>query len=652
MRWTDAIPAPRRASAPHPATRLRSLAERLVMRDGVARPAPAMTGDALAWTIAVPLAVWLRDDLALGLVRPVGILVVLAAVVAAQLAVGVVGGLYRGRQGYGSADEITRLVAVTIVATCVVGAPVLALAPAIDLPRSTLAIAGPIALLLMGSARYTLRVLLESGHRPAHEAEPALVLGAGYAGTHLVRRMRTDEHSPLRAVGLVDDDPRLRGAIRCGVRVLGSRADLADTVRATGATRLVVAIARADAELLRAIESQARALGLDVLVMPPFAEMVRGAAGVTDLRRLRIEDVVGRHPIETDVERVAGCVAGRRVLVTGAGGSIGAELCRQLARWSPAELIMLDRDETALQAVQLDVHGNGLLASRDVVLADVRDAEAIAEIFADRRPEVVFHAAALKHLPMLEQYPDEAWKTNVLGTQAVLAAAESVGVETFVNISTDKAANPTSVLGHSKRLAERLTASSATRARGRFLSVRFGNVLGSRGSMLPVFAALIEAGGPVTVTHPDVTRYFMSIPEACELVAQAAAIGRPGEVLILDMGEPVRILDVAQRMIAMSGKPVDIVFTGLRPHEKLHEELVGPDEHGERLGHPLITQAPVPPLDASLLDKAVWDARWHAAPEPAREPAREPAPAPLAPRPDLVGAALRRRDLDRTEPLR
>lgn len=643
MRWTDAGPAPRRAQTAEPVATLRALAEHLVMRDGVARRTPAMTGDALAWTIAVPLAVWLRADLAVGSVRTLDVLGVVIAVVAAQLVVGSVGGLYRGRQGYGSADEITRLVAVTAVATCVVGIPALALAPWIDLPRSTIAIAGPIALLLMGSARYTLRVLLESGHRPAREAEPALVLGAGYAGTHLVRRMRTDEHSPLRAVGLVDDDPRLRGAMRCGVRVLGSRADLAAIVRATGATRLVVAIARADAELLGAIETQTSALGLDVLVMPPFAEMVRGAAGVTDLRRLRIEDIVGRHAIETDVARVAGCVTGKRVLVTGAGGSIGAELCRQLARMSPAELIMLDRDETALQAVQLDVHGNGLLATRDVVLADVRDAEAIAEIFADRRPQVVFHAAALKHLPMLEQYPDEGWKTNVLGTRAVLEAAEAVDVETFVNVSTDKAANPTSVLGCSKRLAERLTAASAARASGRFLSVRFGNVLGSRGSMVPVFAALIEAGGPVTVTHPDVTRYFMSIPEACELVVQAAAIGRPGEVLILDMGEPVRILDVARRMIAMSGKPVDIVFTGLRPHEKLHEELVGPDEHGERLVHPLITQAPVPPLDASLLDKHVWDARWH------RAPAAHAAPD--AARPDAV-RALGGRDLRTAEPLR
>lgn len=642
MRTATTTRAPRRAELADAVAHLRRLVERVLMRDGVARPVPSIAGDALAWTIAVPAAVWLREDLAPGWLPPPTLLAVIAAVVLAQVVVGHAVGLYRGRQGYGSAEEVVTLVGVATVAALAIGAPMLLVAPAPGIPRTALVIGAPIALLLMASMRYALRILLESAHRPTPTAQPALVLGAGYAGTHLVRRMRTDEHSPLRAVGLVDDDPRLRGAARCGVRVLGTRADLARIVADTGATRLVVAVARADAALLGEIEAQTSALGLEVLVLPPFADMMRGTAQVTDLRALRIEDIVGRHPVDTDVERVAGCVAGRRVLVTGAGGSIGAELCRQLARWSPAELIMLDRDESALQAVQLDLHGNGLLSSRDVVLADVRDEQTIAEIFAERRPQVVFHAAALKHLPMLEQYPDEGWKTNVLGTRAVLAAAEAVGVETFVNISTDKAANPTSVLGHSKRLAERLTAATATRASGRFLSVRFGNVLGSRGSMVPVFAALIEAGGPLTVTHPDITRYFMSIPEACQLVVQAAAIGRPGEVLILDMGEPVRILDVAQRMIAMSGKPIDIVFTGLRPHEKLHEELIGPDEHGERLGHPLITQAPVPPLPHHELDKQAWDARWHRAPTSA-----------VATRADRMAAPHRApRSLDRTETLR
>ena len=242
------------------------------------------------------------------------------------------------------------------------------------------------------------------------------------------------------------------------------------------------------------------------------------------------------------------------------------------------------------------VNGNGLLSTKETVLADIRDADAIRRVFEEYRPEVVFHAAALKHLPMLERYPEEGWKTNVVGTLNVLEAAASVGVERFVNISTDKAANPTSVLGHTKRAAEQLTAWMGQQAEGRYLSVRFGNVIGSRGSMLPTFTRLIEQGGPLTVTHPDVTRYFMTIPEACQLVLQAGGIGHSGEVMILDMGEPVRILDVAKRMIALSGKDIDIVFTGLRDGEKLNEELTADTELTQPSAHPLISRTVIEPL--------------------------------------------------------
>lgn len=297
-----------------------------------------------------------------------------------------------------------------------------------------------------------------------------------------------------------------------------------------------------------------------------------------------------------------GYVTGRRVVVTGAGGSIGSELCRQIARFGPAELIMLDRDETGLQTTQLSVEGNGLLENHNVVLCNIRDAAAVDALFRERMPEVVFHTAALKHLPLLQRYPNEGWKTNVLGTRNLLRAAQAVGVATFVNVSTDKAADPTSVLGHTKHLAERLTAWAAEQSGLRYLSVRFGNVIGSRGSMLPTFQTLIEAGGPLTVTHPDITRYFMTIPEACQLVIQAGGIGRPGEVLILDMGEPVRILDIAERMIQMSGKPIEIVFTGLRPGEKMHEDLVASTEHLERPFHPMISHAKVEPLAPGELD--------------------------------------------------
>jgi FlaA1/EpsC-like NDP-sugar epimerase len=270
-------------------------------------------------------------------------------------------------------------------------------------------------------------------------------------------------------------------------------------------------------------------------------------------------------------------------------------------KFGPRELVLLDRDESGLHAVQLSIYGTGLLDTPDMVLCDIRDAEALDEVFARHRPDVVFHAAALKHLPMLEQYPDEGWKTNVQGTLNVLQAAERYGCAKFVNISTDKAADPTSVLGKTKRLAERLTAWYAQRSDGTYLSVRFGNVLGSRGSMLHTFLSQIQAGGPVTVTHPEITRYFMTIPEACELTIQAAAIGEDGEVLVLDMGEPVKILDVAKCLVARTNAKVDIVFTGLRHGEKMHEALLGREEQGERKFHPRISHVPVPTLDPAEL---------------------------------------------------
>ncbi len=268
--------------------------------------------------------------------------------------------------------------------------------------------------------------------------------------------------------------------------------------------------------------------------------------------------------------------------------------------------MLVDRDESGLQQTQIDIDGNGLLTSDGIVLADIRDPAKLQQVFEHVRPQVVFHAAALKHLTLLERFPEEAWKTNVLGTLNVLRAARSVGTTTFVNVSTDKAANPTSVLGHSKRAAEKLTSWFANELGLRYVSVRFGNVIGSRGSMLPTFIRLISAGGPLTVTHPEATRYFMTIREACQLVIQAGAIARGGEVLILDMGEPVRIQDIARRMIAMSGKDIDIVHTGLRPGEKLHEELVGEGETDERPFHPLISHASVDPLDPEELDRDAW----------------------------------------------
>lgn len=292
-------------------------------------------------------------------------------------------------------------------------------------------------------------------------------------------------------------------------------------------------------------------------------------------------------------------IADRRVLITGAGGSIGSELCRQIHALRPAAMVMLDRDESGLHETQLSIHGRALLDGRDVVLADIRDADRIGEVFREHRPEIVFHAAALKHQPLLEQYPAEAVKTNVLGTATILEAAEAIGTEILINISTDKAVDPVCVLGMSKRVAERLTANYAPR---RFLSVRFGNVLGSRGSVLSTFAAQIAAGGPVTVTHPDMTRYFMTVWEAVRLVIGAGAVGKPGEALVLDMGEPVRILDLVTRM---AGSSIPIVFTGIRPGESLWESPLGAGEtpiDGVRSPIARVTVPPISPTETKTID--------------------------------------------------
>ena len=565
--------------------------------------------DAAAWGIGILAALVLRFDFNLMRIHWGWTLVVIGITALLQLGAGWLFSLYRNRYQVGSFDEVRVLVLDIVVVMTVAWLFAYIVGYGNGIPRSTLFIAAPITFSLMGVARYVARLYVERQMLPGSEAERTLLYGAGYLGVQTAKRLLTDAKGSALPVGFIDDDPKKRRQEVRGVRVLGGFDDLADVARRTRATKLIVCIGDADAGLMRRVDEAANRAGMTALVLPPLDQILRNNSVISDLRQLSIEDLIGRHPVRLDTESIASYLQDRRVLVTGAGGSIGSELCRQLARFAPRELIMLDRDETSLQETQLSISGHGLLDTNDVVLADIRDAGALERLFLERRPEVVFHAAALKHLPMLEQYPDEAWKTNVLGTLNVLRAAQAAEVSTFVNISTDKAANPTSVLGHSKRVAEKLTAWMAEHTGRRYLSVRFGNVIGSRGSMLPTFRKLIDAGGPVTVTHPNVTRFFMTIPEACQLVVQAGGIGRPGEVLILDMGEPVSILDVAKRMIAQSGRDVDIVFTGLRHGEKLHEELVGDGEGDERPYHPKISHARVDSISPAVLDHEGWVAR-------------------------------------------
>jgi FlaA1/EpsC-like NDP-sugar epimerase len=469
------------------------------------------------------------------------------------------------------------------------------------IPRSVPFTAPAFAMLGMFAARFIIRTARTNRAAAQQPSERrAIVFGAGDAGRRLTRSLIRDAGSGFHPVALLDDDPSKARLRVEGVKVRGTRDDLGTVARTYDADTLIIALPLADAATLRALVTLAEDAGLKPLTLPSVKEIFDGRPTAGDLRNVDVADLLGRRPVELDMAVIAEQIAVKRVLVTGAGGSIGSELCRQIMRFGPDRLFMLDRDESGLQSTQMSLHGHGLLDSDEVILGDIRDTEAMRLAFEQARPDIVFHAAALKHLPLLEANPLEAWKTNVLGTLSVLNAAARMGVGTFVNISTDKAADPTCVLGYSKRLAERLTADFARRFPGRYVSVRFGNVLGSRGSVVHAFTAQIERGGPITVTHPDVQRYFMLIPEACQLVLEAASIGSDGEVMVLDMGEQVRIVDVATTLIRMSGrKDIGIRFTGLRPGEKLAEELFSPDETPSPTQHPLVSRVDVPGIDVS-----------------------------------------------------
>jgi FlaA1/EpsC-like NDP-sugar epimerase len=572
------------------------------------RTLPALI-DGAAWATGLLAAVLSRYEGELNTRRLAGVAMVAAIAVTLHAFAGHLQFLYRGRYRYASFEEVRPVFVAVLTTTLLLLAFDLRATPR-PVPPSGPAVGGTIALVLMLAVRYLRRGQLERSLRPDPAvATPVLLFGAGAAGHLLAGSLLRAPTSRYYPVGIIDDDPGKRHLRVYGVPVLGGRQAIPAALERTGATAVVFAVANADAALVREIRAATLAAGARFKLVPSISELVDGRVRVTDVRDVRIADLLGRHQIDTDLAAVAGCLTGKRVLVTGAGGSIGSELCRQIARHAPAELMMLDRDESALHAVQLSLDPRASLNDPAVVLADLRDAPTVRAIFRARRPEVVFHAAALKHLPLLERFPGEAVQTNILGTLTVLEAA--AGVERFVNISSDKAADPTSVLGFSKRITERLTAYAAWKNPGTFLTVRFGNVLGSRGSVLAAFHAQIAAGGPLVVTHPEVTRYLMTIEEAVHLVVQAAAIGRAGEALVLQMGEPVRIAEVARQMAQLAPVPIDIEYSHLGPGEKLHEDLFGAGEVDRRPRHPLISQVAVPPLDPAQVRRL----DSHAAPE-------------------------------------
>ncbi len=562
---------------------------------------PVLAGcDAGAWIVAAVVATLARLDVDLDRMDWPTTAVFATANVVLFTAIAWITRLHDGRARLGSLDEMVALAAASAVVGTVLVLVDLAMRDP-RVPRSVPVITALVALVLMAVARAGVRMLREHGGRgELMDREPVLVIGGCDSARQLIRSMRTEPGSRWRPVGILDDDLHNRYLRIEGVPVLGTCADLPVIATQQHAHIAVVADPGASPAFLQRMSSLGIAARVAIKVLPGVTSVLSEGIRIRDIRDIALPDLLGRHQLDVDLRSSADYLTGRRVLVTGAGGSIGSELCRQISRCAPAELIMLDRDESALHEVQLSITRRAMLDSPDLVLADIRDEQRIREVFLEHRPQIVFHAAALKHLPLLEQYPREAVKTNILGTLNVLEAARQVAVHKFVNISTDKAAKPISVLGYSKRITERLTAAVGGSSGDDFLSVRFGNVLGSRGSVLNAFAAQISARRPVTVTHPDVTRYFMTVSEAVQLVIHAAAMGRGGEALVLDMGEPVRIDDVARHLIQSNGSDVEIHYTGLRVGEKLNEDLFGDGEIDHRPQHHLVSHVPVPPLDPAI----------------------------------------------------
>lgn len=527
-------------------------------------------------------------------------------------------GLYRGLWRFASLPDLINIAKAGLVGVVAIAAALFAFDRLDGTPRSVLLIYPLALIVLLGLPRLAYRHWKDSRHDLAR-AQPrrrVLILGAGAAGEALVRDLRRE--SSMRPVGFVDDDGKLRGAKLQGVPVLGRLDEVGEVAREVAAEMLLIAMPSADGAEMRRVVELCEATGLPFRMIPKLADVVDGRFGFNQLKEVAIEDLLGRDPVALDWTAIRKGLAGRRVLVTGGGGSIGSELCRQIARLGVASLVVIEHSEFNLYRVDQDLTREFPDLLFVPLLGDCGDSSLLDHAFARHRPEIVFHAAAYKHVPLLEGQTREAVRNNVLATEAVALAADRHGVDTMVLISTDKAVNPSSVMGATKRLGEVICQALAARSRTNFITVRFGNVLDSVGSVVPLFREQIRQGGPVTVTHPEVARYFMTIPEACQLIMQAGVLGQGGEIFVLDMGEPVKIQYLAEQMIRLAGKvpgvDIEIQHTGLRPGEKLFEELFHDEERYTATTHPKIFLAtarvvPWPDLEQGLkaLARAVRD---------------------------------------------
>ena len=562
----------------------------------------ALLHDIAAAAAAWYIAYWLRFNFEIPPDYLHGMLQMLAAVIPLQAVMFWSFGLYRGMWRYASVPDLIRILVAVGLSALILTVLIFMMGWQHIVPRSVLVLDPVLLVMAMGGSRFAYRAWKEHQlYGALHlRGEPVLVLGAGDAAVNLLKETARSEE--WRVVGLLDDDPAKLGRVLNGVRVLGRLDEIEKWARELQVRHAIVALPSAAARIRRrAVEAATRA-GLTVLTVPSFDDLLSGKVTVSQVRRVELDDLLGRDPVELDSAGLHGLLSGKVVMISGAGGSIGSELCRQISRFRPRRLIFFELNEFSLYRLEQEFRRDFPAIEIVCAIGDVKNSVRVAQLMREHRPSVLFHAAAYKHVPLMETA--NAWEAalnNALGSYSIAATASAEGVEKFVLISTDKAVNPTNVMGASKRLAEIICQSLQKPAGMQIVMVRFGNVLGSAGSVVPKFREQIASGGPITVTHPDITRYFMSIPEAAQLVLQAGLMGKGGEIFVLDMGEPVKIVDLARDLIRLSGltaEDIKIVFTGLRAGEKLYEELLADDEHTLTTPHPKLRIAKARPASA------------------------------------------------------
>ncbi|MCM3586969.1 polysaccharide biosynthesis protein [Mesobacillus maritimus] len=488
--------------------------------------------------------------------------------------------LYNKAWEYASVGEIVSIV--QAVSFSIIGLAVFQLFLDFPVYWRALFTAWTIHVILIGGSRFIWRMFRDRYISKKEDMEKVLIIGAGQGGTLVARQLLGNPELGLKPVAFIDDDFRKYKLQILGIPVVGTSKGIVDAVEKYGIDKIVIAIPSLSRKEINRIFDECAKTKLKTQIMPKIEDIMIGKVPVSQFRDVEVEDLLGREPIKLDIEGISEYVSGKTVLVTGAGGSIGSEICRQICHFTPGKIVLVGHGENSIYSIDMELKNLYRDSIKIVpVIADIQDRDRILEVMQEHKPDVVYHAAAHKHVPMMEYNPREAVKNNVFGTKNVAEAADASGVKAFVMVSTDKAVNPTNVMGSTKRIAEMVVQDLADRSTTKFVAVRFGNVLGSRGSVIPLFKKQIQAGGPVTVTHPDMTRYFMTIPEASRLVIQAGALARGGEIFVLDMGEPVKIVDLAKNLITLSGYSVEeigIKFSGLRPGEKMFEELLNEKE--------------------------------------------------------------------------